>query len=393
MEREFHFPGGCLRVTVSRELMPLETLIGFAARANPKRPFLFVSRVLGRHIPVRPATMRQTYRMLAKSLCDLPGPIWVIGMAETATGLGLGVADSLAEIGLRDDVYAQHTTRFDGDSPPMLRFRESHSHAPMHLVQQPRPRLRGAFDAARSLVIVDDEVSTGRSVAALANSIMAQMPSVEVVAFVNLVDWLEPERREQISRELTSRMLGRRPEIRWHSLLEGAFSFIDEQTPVDPRTLPDNVEPRVHASGVRGDLGRTGLWMPTVAHINPEAPSLADQLPAADTPVRVIGTGECAFAPFLLAEALERLGYDVYFQCVSRSPVRLGGAIQATLECQDPYGEGVGYYLHNPPPAGHACIVVLEHPLDGPVASAARQWLHLMIPTPAKAGEATIVSP
>lgn len=32
----------------------LEDLLGFAQRINPKRAFLFVSKVLGRHIPVAP---------------------------------------------------------------------------------------------------------------------------------------------------------------------------------------------------------------------------------------------------------------------------------------------------------------------------------------------------
>lgn len=36
----------------------LEDLLDFAQRINPKRAFLFVSKVLGRHIPVAPSTMR-----------------------------------------------------------------------------------------------------------------------------------------------------------------------------------------------------------------------------------------------------------------------------------------------------------------------------------------------
>jgi hypothetical protein len=198
----FPVPGGRLRVTTRRALWPLERLLGFAARANPKRPFLFVSRVLGRHIPVRPSEMRASYRMLAEPLHQLPGPIWVIGMAETATGLGLGVADSLASDAGRSDVFAQHTTRFHSDEPPLLTFSESHSHAPTHLVRQPAPALRATFGGARSLVIVDDEVSTGRSVSALVRGLLARMPAVDSVAFVNLVDWLDSEQRARIDREL-----------------------------------------------------------------------------------------------------------------------------------------------------------------------------------------------
>ena len=96
MNYAFNIPGGTLRITTEREELPLTDLLGFAARANPRRPFLFVSKVLGRHIPCRPRLMRDTYQRLAAPLLDAPGPVWVIGLAETATGLGAGVADSLA---------------------------------------------------------------------------------------------------------------------------------------------------------------------------------------------------------------------------------------------------------------------------------------------------------
>ena len=62
-----------------------------AARANPRRGFLIVSRVLGRHLPARPADMRATMDGLAGRVgSDLPGPIVFLGMAETATALGQG---------------------------------------------------------------------------------------------------------------------------------------------------------------------------------------------------------------------------------------------------------------------------------------------------------------
>ncbi|MGL4313292.1 MAG: phosphoribosyltransferase domain-containing protein, partial [Sphingomonas sp.] len=62
-----------------------------AARANPKRGFLIVSKVLGRHLPARPAAMRASMDDLAAMLpADLPQPIVMLGMAETATALGQG---------------------------------------------------------------------------------------------------------------------------------------------------------------------------------------------------------------------------------------------------------------------------------------------------------------
>ena len=76
----------------------LNDLLGFAERINPKRAFLFVSKVLGRHIPVAPHTMRQAFSDLAHLIPDdLPQPIVVIGMAETAVGLSAGVHQTLQQ--------------------------------------------------------------------------------------------------------------------------------------------------------------------------------------------------------------------------------------------------------------------------------------------------------
>src|SRR3546814_9982877 len=70
----------------------LDAFCDFAARANPKRGFLIVSKVLGRHLPASPNAMRGAMDELGQKLpADLPGPIVFLGMAETATALGQGV--------------------------------------------------------------------------------------------------------------------------------------------------------------------------------------------------------------------------------------------------------------------------------------------------------------
>lgn len=50
-------PTGRLELKVDRCDHGLDNLVALAARQNPKRGFLFVSKVLGRHIPVKPSQM------------------------------------------------------------------------------------------------------------------------------------------------------------------------------------------------------------------------------------------------------------------------------------------------------------------------------------------------
>ncbi|CAK9885520.1 MAG: hypothetical protein XXXJIFNMEKO3_01920 [Candidatus Erwinia impunctatus] len=57
--------GGTIHVTRHQGDYPPESLFDIAERRNPKRAFLFVSKVLGRHIPVKPAVMREVYQQLA----------------------------------------------------------------------------------------------------------------------------------------------------------------------------------------------------------------------------------------------------------------------------------------------------------------------------------------
>lgn len=334
MHYQVRLRAGTLLIRTRREDLPLETLLEFASRQNPKRGFLFVSKVLGKHIPCRPARMRQVYERLAESLQDLPGPVVVIGMAETATALGGGVAHSLAQGGRQGAVLYLHTTRHALNTPLLLTFDENHSHAPEHLLYAPQGGRAALFEAARSLVLVDDEISTGRTLRLLAEGVAAHLPNLRRIVLTSIVNWLEPARRRALAGSL-----GR--EVRFASLVEGEFDF---------RPAPD-YRPRLPAAGdirrpgrqARPDTGRTGLMMPDDSQRLPRGP-------VPEGPLVVVGTGEFAFAPFLAAESLERQGRDVVFQSTTRSPILEGEAIHRKLVFADEYHEGITNYLYNLPP-------------------------------------------
>jgi len=119
---------GRLEVEVNSSTFDPQALFSFAERRNPKRAFLFVSRVLGRHIPARPSLMADSFNALAAKIpADLPGPVLVIGMAETAVGLGAGVHRALSQT--RDDSVYLVSSRHPTGSELFARFEEEHSHA------------------------------------------------------------------------------------------------------------------------------------------------------------------------------------------------------------------------------------------------------------------------
>ncbi len=210
----------------TRSLLPVEALVGLALRRNPKRAHLLVSRVLAKHVPTEPGIAiaagwllallvrvelqtraaggwrpdaatdhpltaviteaaarlrrlldsgpdggsrldsgpdgRTTRALAVTDLCamlaghqsELPGVV-TIGYAETATGLGHLVAEQLG-------TYYIHSTRETrGGVAPYGAFEEMHSHATSH---QLLPTSRAALHLAETVVLVDDELSTGATV-------------------------------------------------------------------------------------------------------------------------------------------------------------------------------------------------------------------------------------
>lgn len=325
---------GRLDVTVEASTIAPQSLFGFAERRNPKRAFLFVSRVLGRHIPVRPAVMRQSFQDLADKIpADLPGPVLLIGMAETAVGLGAGVHRAYSQT--RPDALYLISTRHPTGTELFARFEEEHSHASAHLIHLPvDPELRESMLAARSLVLVDDEASTGKTFINLHRALVeAGLEHIERVVTCVLTDWSAGA----VSRamDVTTDQV---------SLLQGAYRFAED--PEAP--LPDMPEVGTVLAGdwpltADNDWGRLG--------VRSVADSLAPGLQV--TPgerVLVVGTSEFVWRPFLLAERLERAGADVHFSSTSRSPIALGHAIGHALSFGDNYGLGIPNFLYNVQP-------------------------------------------
>src|SRR3546814_2876182 len=68
-------------------------------------------------------------------------------------------------------------------------FEEGHSHATTHLIQVADLAIEDMVRAARTLVIVDDECSTGNTYVAVANAMMEVMPHLELIATCCITDW------------------------------------------------------------------------------------------------------------------------------------------------------------------------------------------------------------
>jgi hypothetical protein len=336
---------GTLTLRVDEAEMPLDELCTFGTRRNRKRGFLIISKVLGKHVPVRPATMSRIHSALAGKLRNLDGPVLFIALAETAIGLGQGVFESWLNIERRDDAVFLHSTRYRLDRPLACVFREGHSHASKHLLYLPHdPATAELFRKARTLVLIDDELSTGRTLTGLARELDRLNPNIHAVHFVSITDWLDDGRRRDIEAGFTEAF----GDVRFHHLLRGQLRF-DPNAAFDPGLLPDVTGNKAHKDAiVKLDHGRLGIGcLLRVDHEQLlEAAGLGAGLAGGER-VLVLGTGEFMHAPFLCARLLEKRGWDVFFQSTTRSPVVTGEGIASALEFVDNYHDEMPNFIYN----------------------------------------------
>lgn len=323
---------GTIQVTGRPQNFLLEDLFDIAERRNPKRAFLFVSKVLGRHIPVSPSIMRQVYRQLAEQIPEgLTGPVLVIGMAETAVGLGAGVFDELRHR-FSESVYLT-STRHPINGELLCEFKEEHSHATDHLIYLPdEPEMRRRVCEARTIVLVDDEATTGNTFINLLAALRGthRLANLEQVVTVTLTDWSGDALTKRSSLPVTP-----------VSLVTGHWQWTpnpDAPVPVMP-SVNVTLRGAVSVTG-KQSWGRLGMMVP--------ARDLGRHIVTfPGERVMVLGTGEFVWEPFLLSERLEAEGASVYYSSTTRSPIATGFAIQSAIAFTDNYGLGIPNFVYN----------------------------------------------
>lgn len=337
----FELPSGTVRIDTHVPKSELTSLCQVGQRINPKRPFLFISTVLGRHLPVSPSMMNRSFQQLADAM-DVSNAkdILVCGMAETAVGLGAGVYRALSH--KADHVRYLSSTRHPMEGMPvMCEFSEQHSHATDHFIQtfQGQP---GALKQVDTLVLVDDEATTGNTFLNLFNALyQSELSNVKQVFLVTLTDWSNGTCVQAI------RDLGINCDN--VTLLAGQWSF-DKNPQFDMPELPSERWPAEQPAPIleTSTACRYGLDS-TMPCIPPQLKlDEADPIRAGER-IHVLGCGEYVWHPFLLAEQLEAAGAEVTFSATTRSPVLPIGPIDSKAIFKDNYGMGIYLYAHNIP--------------------------------------------
>ncbi|MGG1641595.1 phosphoribosyltransferase family protein [Paenibacillus sp. NRS-1782] len=402
-----------------------------AARVNKKRSFLFVSKVLGKHIPVNPYTSllsgaalaillykelvpqagqqmdeligeavkglldshyaQEAYRKLMEERLAFAEPIKFVGFAETATALGHAMYQVFA-----DGASYIHTTREDIPGlQPIIRFEEEHSHAVDHRCYALNEQV---FEGDGPIVLVDDEITTGKTTLNIIRDIQAHFPRKQYV-IASLLDW-RTDSDEQAFTDLEAELgititplslLKGKIEVQGVPMLdhaeyggrarhtEHAATSIAEDT-TDASGIIDHCfaeaasgfERVVHSSistdGYANQApylkytGRFGLQSADNTALDAEITRTAERLKKLRSGQRtlVMGTGEFMYIPMRIAA---ELGPKVYYQSTTRSPVyphrEEGYGVACGVPYPSPEDGTVRNFIYNVDPGQYDEIFVL----------------------------------
>lgn len=356
-EIPFVLPTGRLTCRLTSQAMPLASLLGLAPGRDPQHPYTFIAKVTGRHWPTRPCVMRHIFLRFCSALLQepahqgLPGPVWMLGLAESGILLAGGVGNTLAQTQHREDVFFQHTSELLPSDLPLLVLDTPGTPPYLH---HPRSEVAGALWDAKTLVLADEHVTPEHPLLELAERLGTLPLVAERLILLSLANWLDPAARHHASQRIQAawhRAKRPPPAITWCSLLAGTLDYQRRDAVTPPAAADTLPRRRTRVPSAPEHLGRRGLYLPLEPPLNALqlVPGTVGTPPGELPAVAVIGTGEYVLQPYLAALRLADHGVPVNYQSVTREPLLTGGDLAGHLLMPDPYLQGRRYYLHNPP--------------------------------------------
>ena len=400
--------------------IPLSALFLMAARKNTKRGFLFVSTMLGKHIPVHPLipliggaalagryvsivynesafeencnfaqalvsaeAREKTWDYIQQNPFPLREKTLFIGFAETATALGHAMFSCFSE-----NAQYIHTTRENIlGIDNVLHFAEEHSHATEHYCYAIDPAL---FDNEDIIILVDDEITTGKSALNFIKAIQRQYPRKKY-GIVSILDWrsaADKQRLVDVENELGII-------IHCISLASGTISVTgspvtgdnqskqlssSQEKPVVERIVLGNelgallefsslnTHNEINTAPYLRATGRFGINSKEQADLenNFQKIGLSLKQKRQGHKTLCLGTGEFMYIPFKIASYM---GEGVSVQSTTRSPIHPAEhtdyGVQQAISFASPDDHFIINYLYNVP-AGYynEVFIFLERAVD-----------------------------
>jgi adenine/guanine phosphoribosyltransferase-like PRPP-binding protein len=330
---------------------------------NTKRTYLLVDPLQAKHLSVQPSKALEMFHALGKKVgeaCDGVG--LVIGFAETATAVGMAVAEEMSD----DCIYIHTTRELVPEENDWVEFCEEHSHA----VEQ---KLSGShldqwIKSCKSIVFVDDEISTGKTLINIVARLKKQYPEIEekrlvAASIINRVSEVNEQKMRDYGLECVS--LLKLEETDYAEAVKD-FSITEACEPEEKAEEGDLSESRAQDgskeilfSEIRADvrLMDPRLGVP-VKEYRQNLGAFADSLiqkglfEHAAGKVLVVGTEECMYPAIVLGSRLEQaLHAKVFTHSTTRSPIGIcmdeAYPIQSGYKLKSLYDAGRTTYIYN----------------------------------------------
>jgi len=252
---------------------------------------------------------------------------------------------------------------------PRLEFDEAHSHATDFFLYYPSgAEERKLFSSAETLVLIDDEISTGRTFLRLIQAYQAVNPGLRRVFIVSLVNFARSEDRVKLEAQAGV-------PVEWVALRAGRLRFEDAGEVDLPQVTVNAIGNGRCKKHLLAWPGRLGIKSP-VTLADADMLDLQELLNPADArPLLVLGTGECNAPAYLLGRELERRGHRVKVQSTTRSPIHQGNDIASVCRFEDNYEDGIDNFIYNLNPDTYQAIILChETPLNAPLQERLAAW-------------------
>ena len=351
----------------------LDDLVSIGYRDNnSKRNFLFISKVLGKHIEVKPDICKVTGFLLASTILGVTKEtrmlinyikdnnkeinvnevmnlayrtnekLVVLGFAETATGLGMAVASAI------ENSYYITTTREDIKGiKSFLKFEEEHSHATTHkCFPEDIYKLR----EADRIILVDDEITTGKSMLNIIKE-LKKTTGVRKYEILTILDWRNLENRNLYKDFIRKNKV----EIEVRALISGDIEIEDNNVYCNENESLLSEKMNANSLNIlsrKGQYlkftGRFGVYFDDIKKLEEECIRAANKIQEIigyNKKILVLGHGENIYIPSRIASYLKG---DVYFKSTTRSPIYCSNEKGYLINEKSVfYHNGVKYYFYN----------------------------------------------
>lgn len=321
---------------------------------NTKRTYLLVDPLQAKHLSVQPSKALEMFHALGKKVgeaCDGVG--LVIGFAETATAVGMAVAEEMSD----DCIYIHTTRELVPEENDWVEFCEEHSHA----VEQ---KLSGShldqwIKSCKSIVFVDDEISTGKTLINIVARLKEQYPEIEekrlvAASIINRVSEVNEQKMRDYGLECVS--LLKLEETDYAEAVKD-FSITEACEPQENDTVGSASETGISEIRSQVSLMDPRLGVSTREYrrnIDAFADSLIHSglVKKADGNILVVGTEECMYPAIVLGSRLEQaLHAKVFTHSTTRSPIGICAdeayPIHSGYKLKSLYDAGRTTYIYN----------------------------------------------